>query len=162
MQLAKSFPNLRFIVQDLPQVEQAFQANIPSSLTSRVTFQAHDFFTTQNVVADVYFMKAILHDWPDKYAVKILQGLVAAMKPGSRIILCEAVAPSGKEAHLIPLPVQRLISAVDLQMLVAFNSKERTLDNWKSLVAKTDNRLELTNVFSPGNGWSLLEIVFHG
>lgn len=63
----------------------------------------------------------------------------------------------------MPLPIQRIISAIDLQMLVAFNSKERTLDNWKTLLAQSDERLELINVSTlPGNAWSLLEIVFRG
>lgn len=44
--------------------------------------------------------KLILHDWPDKESVKILQGLVPAMKPGSKVLFIDYVGKQSKAANL--------------------------------------------------------------
>ena len=56
-----------------------------------MVFKEHDFFTTQTTTADAYVLRNILHDWPDKSAVKILQNLIPAMKEGAKVILVETV-----------------------------------------------------------------------
>ncbi|KAK1770138.1 O-methyltransferase-domain-containing protein [Phialemonium atrogriseum] len=163
--LAQTYPKLKFVIQDLPPVEEAFNGNVPEELRPRISFHPHDFFTPQPIAADVYFFKAILHDWPDKYASKILGALVPAMKPGARIILCEGVFPptDSEEWRSLPLTSQRTLSAMDLQMLVLFNAKQRTVEDWRKLVADADSRLELANVYRlPGSAFGLLEIAFRG
>lgn len=42
--LAKEFPDVYFVVQDLPQVLADAKAKSPLGLSHRVTFQALDFF----------------------------------------------------------------------------------------------------------------------
>lgn len=164
--LAQNFPNLKLVVQDLPTVEQAFRAYVPAELTSRITFQAHDFFNPQPVVADVYFMKGVLLDWPDKYAIKVLRALLPGLRHGARVILCETCSPpkyNAKGDKVMPVPVERMMTSLDLQMLVALNSKERTIQEWKSLLVQADERFELANVATfPGTAWGLLEVVFRG
>ena len=93
--LAKSFPQLKFIVQDLPAVVRAVNAKkpVPLELEDRVTFMEHDMFTEQPVSADVYMFRFVFHDWPDKYVVNILRQLVPALKPGARIIISDSILP---------------------------------------------------------------------
>ncbi len=165
--LAHSFPKLRFVVQDLPEVEEAFRTNVPSELASkRISFRSHDIFTQQTTPADVYFLKRILHDWPDKYAAEILRNLLPSLKPGGRIVLAEMVPPPTHDAQgrpLLPLPMRRQFSALDLQMLASFNSVERNLDGWSALAKRADPRLRVANVASqPGAPLSLIEIVYDG
>lgn len=156
--LAKEFPKLNLMVQDLPEVQAAFQAFIPNDLTTRVTFQSHDFFNPQTIGADMYFLKMILHDWPDKYAVKILRNLLPALKPGGRILLCEAVSPPAQAP--LPRSVRQILSATDLQMLVAFNSMERAMEDWQALAKQADERLDARLVSSfPGSIWAIVELV---
>lgn len=81
------------MVQDRPEVAEAFATAVPDELKSRVTFQGHDFFTPQVLNADVFFIKMNLHDWPDKYASQILRNLLPQLKTGGRILLCEVVSP---------------------------------------------------------------------
>jgi len=154
------------VVQDRPKVEKSFQDNVPSDLATRVTFQAHDFFKEQPLAADVYFMKSILHDWPDKHSIKILRALLPAMKPGARVILCEGIAPpidGGEDWEKLPLMAKRMLAAADLQMLVGFNAKQRSIDDWKELLKMADERFELANTFFlPGSASGILEIVFRG
>jgi SAM-dependent methyltransferase len=88
--LAKEFPNLQFVVQDLPKVVEDARTKSPAELSHRVTFQAHDFFQEQPVKnAEIYYFRWILHDWSDKYCVKILQALIPALKPGARLLFSE-------------------------------------------------------------------------
>ena len=159
-ELASKHPKLKCIVQDLPVLEPQFDAAIPAELNDRVSFQAHDFFTPQSVEhADVYFLKRILHDWADSYSVKILQAIVPAMKDGSRIIVMDGVMPP---RGTVPLFVERFLTSLDLEMMGALNSKERSREEWVELFAKADKRLEV-NAFreSPGSPMALIEVLFH-
>ena len=92
--IAQHFPLLSCIVQDRPEVIAEKEATVPVELESRVTFIAHDFFTPQPVRnADVYLLRWILHDWPDKYAIQILKALVPALKPGAKVLVNEFLVP---------------------------------------------------------------------
>ncbi len=88
------YPELTFVLQDRPPVlEQAKttiwpQANPTAVEHNRVRFMPHDFFE-QNPVkgADVYWLRHIIHDWSDEYAVKILTKLRKSMGPRSRVLI---------------------------------------------------------------------------
>lgn len=59
---------------------------------------AHDFFTEQPVQgADVYYSRWMLHDWSDKYAIRILTSLIPTIKVGARILLSEYIMPEPGE-----------------------------------------------------------------
>lgn len=98
--IARHFPDMKCIVQDLPEVIS--KAEVPSDLTTRLSFMEHDFFTEQPVRgADVYMMRWILHNWSDKYALQILRNLIPAFKHGSRVLVSEACLPP-YEAKISP------------------------------------------------------------
>lgn len=95
-------PHVKCIVQDYPGVVSQGQASLPDAYKSRITFQAHDFFKEQPVQgADVYLLRMILHDWSDKYAIKILQGLIPALKHGAKVVINDRVMPGWHEAHYL-------------------------------------------------------------
>lgn len=107
--LAEKAPALKFIVQDLPEVVADAGASLPESMkeSERISFMAHDFFTPQSVKdADVYLLRFILHDYSDKYAIRILKNLVPALKNGARLIVMDGVAPP---PGVIPKSDERLI-----------------------------------------------------
>lgn len=88
--LAKEFPDLQFVVQDLPKVIEDAKTKAPAELSDRLIFQAHNFFEEQPVKnADIYFFRWILHDWSDKYCIKIIRALIPALKPGARLLFSE-------------------------------------------------------------------------
>lgn len=107
--LAEVFPDLRFVVQDLPEVLLGAQEKVPAHIAPRIEFVAHDFFTDQPAVADVYFLRAVLHNWPDEYCVKILQRLVPALRHGARIVINDSLVP---EPGTLPLLAERNIRYV--------------------------------------------------
>lgn len=91
--IAEKFPRLHCIIQDRPEVIET-APTLGEGLAGRVSFQAHDFFTEQPVKnADVYFLRWILHDWPDKYAIRIIRALIPALRPGGKILISEAIMP---------------------------------------------------------------------
>jgi hypothetical protein len=91
-EVAKKVPSVKCIVQDLPFI--IGMANPPPDVASHIEYMPHDFFTPQPVKgAEIYFLRWVLHDWSDKYALKILRNLIPALKKGARIVLNEAVLP---------------------------------------------------------------------
>ena len=89
--IAEHCPDIRCIVQDRPDV--IVTAEVPPALADRLKFVAHDFFMEQSVSADVYLLRWILHNWSDKYAIKILKNLVPALKPGAKVVVIEMCLP---------------------------------------------------------------------
>ena len=120
--IARKFPSLRCIVQDRLEVVQAGREMLDTGLQDRVTFMEHDFFTEQPVKdADVYYLRWILHDWSDGYAVWILRALTPALKEKARIVISEIVLP---EPGGVPVYQERayryvtdLLSSEDLSYL---------------------------------------------
>jgi len=94
MAIAEEFPKLKFIVQDTPGMRTPETiATAPEHLKSRVSLTTHDFFTTQTVVAEVYFFRWIFHGFSEKYCIKILQALIPALKKGARIVINDGTLP---------------------------------------------------------------------
>jgi hypothetical protein len=93
-QLAKHFPKLSFVVQDLEGTVAAGRDTLPAEFKESITYMTHDFFMPQPVKdADVYFFRAIFHNWPDKYCVQILRNLIPALMKGARIIVQDPHTP---------------------------------------------------------------------
>lgn len=161
VEIAKNHHNLTFIVQDRPILESNFNTTVPADLKSRIKFQPYDFFTPQTVQgADVYFLKHILHDWSDPWAAKILRQVVPAMTSSSKVLIMDGVMPDPGTA---PRTVEGVMGALDLQMLVGLNGKERTVDDWKSLCKLADDRLVVRSIRAPpGIAFAIIEVELNG
>jgi len=150
MPLAKAHPHLKLKLQDLPaSIEQArsviWQKECPEAIAEdRIEFKAIDFFKEAPIEGcDIYFVKNIIHDWPDKESVTILSNIRKAMKPKSRLLIEEFVLQElgGKDAvEPAPEPLLPNYGAgkilhykVDLNMMTVLNSKERTLNEFIQL-----------------------------
>lgn len=89
--LAKLFPRLRFIVQDLPEAIGS-RPSLPDDVADRVDFMAYDFLVEQPVRGkSVYFFRAVFHNWPDASCVRILRNQVPALRPGATVIVNETL-----------------------------------------------------------------------
>ncbi|KAI4151390.1 MAG: hypothetical protein LQ340_003535 [Diploschistes diacapsis] len=92
--IARKYPHVNCIVQDLPDTIAGLESRIPDELRHRITGIEHDFLKPQPVQgADIYLFRWILHDWSDKYCVKILQSLVPALKKGAKIVVNDICIP---------------------------------------------------------------------
>jgi hypothetical protein len=146
-------------VQDFPGLEAQFTAARPADLSSRVSFQPHNFFTEQPVKeADVFVLKHILHDWSDPYATRIIRNLIPALQPGNRVMVVDGILPP--RGVLPPMP-ERFLASLDLQMEVAARSHERSVEEWKHLFKSADERFEVKGVvLPPGCVFAVIEVVF--
>lgn len=156
--LAEAFPDLQIVIQDVPDVEALFLQVVPEDLrmSGRIRFESHDFFAEEHTKGDVYLLKTILHDWPDKYAVQILKNLVPQLEGGAPLLLVESIKP---ESQMPFNHLARLQSAADLQMLQFFNSLERSLERWTSVLSTADKRLQIKDVSTlPGALYHVLDV----
>ncbi|GAP92595.2 putative o-methyltransferase b protein [Rosellinia necatrix] len=122
--LLTAFPRLRgkIILQDLPQTFE----QIPFKLDG-VEPTPHNFFEPQPVKgARFYYLRNILHDWPDDKCVAILQQLIAAFGPDSQILIDEMVLPDSG--------VTWEATTLDLTLMASLGSCERTTAQWHGLL----------------------------
>ncbi|KAI1378983.1 S-adenosyl-L-methionine-dependent methyltransferase [Hypoxylon crocopeplum] len=139
--IAEQFPNIKCVVQDLPDTVAEGASRLPARLRDRVTFVAHDFFTDQTVSADVYYFRSIFHNWADKYCIKILQKLIPALKPGARIIIHERILPGFDT--LSTADARRGMDAT------ALNSQQREMHEWPELFRQVDPRFRYLGARRP-------------
>lgn len=124
----------KLILQDLRAVIEGAKD------LSGIEVQSHDFFQKQPVQhARVYFLRTVLHDWPDKQATQILRNLRDAMSRESILLISETMLPESG----VPLP--SVIS--DMQMMGSFASLERTQVQWQTLLNAAG--FELVQVWLP-------------
>jgi 6-hydroxytryprostatin B O-methyltransferase len=137
-------------VQDLEntiQNAQERQRGLHSEISERIKLQVHDFFTPQPVTdADIYLLRMILHDWPHDESVRILQHLVAALKPGAKIIIMDMVLPAPGS---VPCTFEATLRQKDLTMKQGLNACERELEDWHALARAVDPRLTVDAVATP-------------
>ncbi|NQZ07702.1 MAG: hypothetical protein HRT35_11120 [Algicola sp.] len=97
--------------------------------SEQMAVQGGDFFTNVPADCDGYFLKHILHDWDDALCATILGNVVKVMKPDARIFIGEfGPVPGPNEPHLSKM--------FDLHMMICLNGKERTMDQWTTLLAR--------------------------
>ncbi|PWY92199.1 putative O-methyltransferase [Aspergillus heteromorphus CBS 117.55] len=146
--IAARHPHIKCIVQDTKA------AIATATETPNVSFQEHDFFRPQTVVADAYFYRYIIHDWSDDDAKRILAAAVPAMRTGARLIVMDMITP---EPGTVPSHVEKYIRGLDVQMHMLLAGKERTLDQFRGLIAEVEPKLKFTScVCPPGSALSLM------
>ncbi|KAK4899973.1 hypothetical protein LTR27_002736 [Elasticomyces elasticus] len=132
----RTHPNVkgRLIVQDLPKSIAA----IDKEEIKPVEAMEHDFFTPQPVRgAKAYYLKMVLHDWPDSACRDILNNLKSALTPGySKILINEIVVPD--------IGANWLETGIDMLMMVTHSSAERTETMWTQLIESVG--LKITKV----------------
>ncbi|KAK1232072.1 hypothetical protein PQX77_004790 [Marasmius sp. AFHP31] len=163
--LYKHSPHLRYVVQDLDAQISAgtkyWERNAPHALRGgRVSLQVHNFFTPQPVKgAGVYLLRHITHNWHDKQAEEILRNLRAAASPNSKLIILDSLAtytcevPSSSTQAPYPLLANFGVAgagwdtALDIQMLAYFDTRERMEHEFRQLGESTGWKLD---VVKPG------------
>ena len=125
----------KLIVQDLPVVIDDVK-----ELSPGIEAMKHDSFKPQPVKdAKAYYLRGVLHDWPDKQAREILGNIRGAVSKHSILLLNENALPEDN----VPLyPAE-----IDISMLVLFSSLERTQLQFKELLESAG--FELVRIWTP-------------
>ncbi|KXN91143.1 Sterigmatocystin 8-O-methyltransferase [Leucoagaricus sp. SymC.cos] len=154
IQLAKRYPALRLVLQDLPEQLEAAEHKIwpercPEAIAERrINFTPLDFFKgSPKKGCDIYFLKNVLHDWSDEDCIKILRSVRDAMTSRSRVLIHEFIVQPAyrvpeSEAKYSQAPEPLLPNygdgrlrqyTMDINMMALLNSKERTLQDFIEL-----------------------------
>jgi hypothetical protein len=139
--------HLRGIVFDMPHVAGAARAVIDTAgLSGRCEVVSGDFFADRIPPADVHVLSQILHDWDDQRAGEILRNSRASISSAGRLLVIEQVVPDGDGPSFS--------KELDLLMLVLLGGKERSEQEWRTLL-KTGG-FQLTAI-TPAAGTNLIE-----
>ncbi len=127
-------PQAKGILFEQPPV---LEGNIlaKENVAERLMLVSGDFFNEIPVVADIYLMKFIIHDWNDEQSITILNNLAKSAPKGSKLLLVETVVEEDDNAP-------SLSKIMDLNMLVMTGGMERTSSEYAVLFEKTGFRLE--------------------
>jgi len=93
-ELLRKWPEINGTLVDLPRTvalsHEMFQA---AGVAGRVTTVGQSFFDPLSAGADLYLLKGILNDWPDREATAILNRCAEAARPAGRVVVLGGVVP---------------------------------------------------------------------
>ena len=92
------------------------------------------FFESVPEGADAYVLRAVIHDWDDETSIRILQVVGRSLAPHSKVLLVERVIAPPNEG--------RDAKFSDLNMLVGPGGRERTREEFATLLGASGLRLE--------------------
>ena len=126
------------VLQDLQEVID--QANEDSGLPSSISTVPIDFTKEPPVSGSrAYYMHSVLHDWPDSAVHQILKRMHPTLSQKTadgripKLLLNENV--------LLRQGVQPQPAALDMIMMAAFASRERSEEQWRSLLEAAGYRI---------------------
>ena len=151
--ILKSSPKSRGVLFDQPHVVERVEAD--EAIGNRLTWQGGDFFRGPLPRCDAYIVMEVLHDWTDEQSQQILQQIRNAAPDAAKLLVVETVLPdesawaAGKGEHFS--------NHLDINMLVLTGGRERTSDEFASLLA--DSGWRLSRLIPTPGPYTILEAV---
>jgi len=140
-------PSVRGTLVDLPRtVARSAEVFRKAGVADRVTVVGQSFFDALPRDGDVYLLKSVLSDWPDREATNILRRCAEAARPSGRVVLLNGVSPDQSGP---PSP--------QLLMMVLVGGKNRTLTQFRELARAAG--LEVRTSRMQASGRFLVECV---
>ena len=134
---------------DLPEVvAQARSELTQPPLSGRCVVQGGSFFESLPSGLDRYLLLAIVHDWDDHNATRLLRRVADALGEGGRAIVVENV--------LSDEPRDEFVAATDVMMLVLATGRERTRAQFETLF--TASGLDLVRAIALPTGFTAFEL----
>ncbi|KAI0179286.1 S-adenosyl-L-methionine-dependent methyltransferase [Hypoxylon sp. FL1284] len=133
--LKKKYPGLRgrVVVQDQPHVVEDVRAN-PLPGFDGIEAEPYDIFTPQKLTgARVYYMRYVLHDWPDDACVAILRNAAAGMTAASTLLIDETMMPARGASWRA--------ASMDLVMACCISGTDRGLPDYEALLRRAGLRV---------------------
>lgn len=122
-EILRARPTVRGTLVDLPAtVARSHQTFQEAGVSDRCTVVGQSFFDPLPAGADLYVLKKVLDDWPDREATALLQRCAEAARPAGRVVVLGGVSPEGASA---PSP--------ELLMMVLVGGKSRSLAEFRHL-----------------------------
>jgi len=122
-EILRARPGVRGTLVDLPAtVARSAETFRAAGVAERVTAVGQSFFDPLPAGADLYLLKSVLFDWPDREASAILRRCAEAARPAGRVLVLNGVSPDEEGA-----------ASPELMMLVLVGGRERTLAEFREL-----------------------------
>lgn len=152
----RAHPHLRGTVFDLAEgMEEAPRVLAAAQVSDRGTAEAGDFFAGVPGGHDAYLTKSVIHDWDDDRAGRILRNIRAAMGPDGTLLVVEPVMPDAPSSS----PDVLMMVMSDLNMLVCTGGKERTEDEFRTLLADAGFAVRAISPVPGPTNYSVIEAV---
>lgn len=143
-------PHLRGIVVELPAlIDDARHVLEAAGVATRCELVAGDHFESVPSGGDVYILKSILHGMDDAKAARVLRNCRAAMASDGRLLVIQAIVPSGNA------PARIKVS--DILHLVSGGGQERTEAEYRTLLDASG--FSLVKIHPASSAFSILEAV---
>jgi len=95
-QLLRRHTEIRGTLVDLPgTVARAASVFEEAGVADRATTVGQSFFDPLPAGADLYLLRKVLNDWPDRETVAILHRCAEAARPDGRVVILGGVTPKG-------------------------------------------------------------------
>jgi len=115
-------PLAKGVLFDLPEViDQAKSKQDP-----RIGYVAGDFFRDRIPSCDTYLLMNVLHDWSDAESIEILRNIRAGARPGAKVLVIEGIVEEGSS--------DALLTDIDIEMFAMTSGRERTRQEWESVL----------------------------
>jgi hypothetical protein len=146
--ILKANPQMKGVLFDALSVAEGAQNRIEAEgIADRCEVVSGDFFQSVPVGGDAHILKWIIHDWDDERSITILRNCHRAMTENGKLLLVEAVVPRGSEPHFSKF--------IDLNMLVMTGGRERTEDEYRTLLEASG--FKLTTIIPTDSPMSVIE-----
>lgn len=133
--ILQAYPKISGILFDQPHViKEACARFEEAGLIGRCRMVAGDLFDNVPEGADAHLLKSIVHDWDDERAMVILRNCSAALAESGTLLIIERILPD----RVAEDPETVLM---DFQMLVMTGGRERTADEYRSLLSAAGFKL---------------------
>lgn len=147
------YPQVQGMLVDLEaSIEGAKARFAEEKVSSRCKLVTADLTQSVPRGADVLMLKHVLHGRRDAVAITILENCRAAMSENGTLLIIEFVLPALVSA---PSPQLEISVMSDINMLTVTGGKERTEQEWRTLLERAGFRL--TGVYPVGSHVSILE-----
>jgi SAM-dependent methyltransferase len=142
-EILRARPNVRGTLVDLPRtVARSGEVFKTAGVADRVRIVGQSLFDPLPGDGDLYLLKNVLGDWPDREAKAILKRCAEAARPSGRVVVFTNTGP-GKEA------------SPELLMMVLVGGRDRTLEEFRDLAREAG--LEVSAVGRQPSGRFIVE-----
>jgi hypothetical protein len=133
--ILKAHPQTRGVLADLPHVLERARTRgfLGGELASRSAFAECDFFREVPRGCRAYLMKSVIHDWDDARARQILANCRRAIPGDGLLLMVEWALPEDNTPSFS--------KQVDVAMMLLTGGKERTVAEYRELLAGSGFRL---------------------
>lgn len=137
-EILRARPELQGILVDLPgTVARAGSLLQVAGVSERVRLVGQSFFEPLPTGADLYLLKSVLSDWPNREAQLILSRCAEAARPSGRIVILGGVSPDER-------------ADPQLLMMVLLGSEDRTLTEFRKLATEAGLKVQAAGRLTSG------------